>query len=550
MRRDSFVVGAFVLMLGSFVSRILGATYRIIVPILMGGGHMAAVGMGLFGMAAPVYGVLLSASATGLPVAVARMVSARVSVGRSGEARAVLRTALTFVTLVGLVASLALFFGAPWYARQIARDARAEYAVAAVAPAILVVSLGAVFRGFLQGLRQMTPYAVSQVIEQSARVVAIIALVVALMPRGVEWAAAGASFGAAVGGGASLLYLLTQIGSVRRVLASEGEAAPPGAVGVAVGVKGGHARELIGLALPISLSYMVLPLVNFIDALLVPSRLHAAGLGGQATALYGLLNGFATPFMVMPTTFTAALALNLVPAVSEAQARHDDEAVRRRVELAVRLSLIVALPAAAGLAVLATPIESVFFRAPEAGSILLVLATGIVAIGLQQVTAAALQGLGKPVVPMMTLFAGGAAKFVLTYLLVADPAIHVRGAAAATVVAFLLAAFLNAAVLARQGYGVAWGKVLAAPLAAALGMAVLTGVVFKGAVPAAEAVFGTRGGEGAALALAILAGLASYAVLAARTGAVRANDVLALPRVGKSVLRTGRRLGFWKEGEA
>lgn len=552
MRQESFVVGAFVLMLSSLISRVLGATYRIIVPLLMGGGHQGAVGMGLYGMAAPIYGVLLSVSATGLPVAVARMVAARVSVGEARAAQRVFRAAFGLVAAVGGLFALALFAGAPWYARHVARDERAALAVAAVAPAVLFVSLGAVYRGFLQGLRQMTPYAVSQVVEQLARVTAILVLVVLLMPAGVEWAAAGASFGATVGGVGALAYLVWQYRRVSREL--RGGTAPAGTAAATARHSGAEAsqatasadlRELLSLAVPISLSYMVMPLVTFIDALLVPSRLHAAGLGGEATALYGLLSGFAAPFMIMPTTFTAALALNVVPAVSELQARRDAAGIRARLGLGARLALIVTLPAAAGLAALSTPIETVIFHAPEAGPLLFILSFGAVAIGLQQVTAAALQGLGRPAVPMATLFVGAAVKFVLTYVLAGEPGLNVAGAAIATVAAFACAAVLNAAYLARLGYGVPWWRAGAAPAFSAAAMGVAVAVAFDGVDALARRLVGDTVGGPVAVGVAVAAGVALYGILAARTGAVRPEDVQSLPRVGGLLVRVGRALRLW-----
>ncbi|MBE3589733.1 MAG: polysaccharide biosynthesis protein [Firmicutes bacterium] len=544
MRQESFVVGAFVLMASSLFSRVLGATYRILVPLLMGGGHQGAVGMGLYGMAAPIYGVLLSVSATGLPVAVARMVAARVSLGRARAAQRLFRAAFVLVALVGGAFALALFFGAPWYARHVARDARAAPAVAAVAPAVLFVSLGAVYRGFLQGLRRMTPYAVSQVVEQLARVGSILLLVVLLLPEGVEWAAAGAAFGATLGGVAALAYLVRQHRQALRELAAAGPR-DAGAAGAGEAGAAADLRELISLAVPISLSYMVMPLVTFIDALLVPSRLHAAGLGREATALYGMLSGFAAPFMIMPTTFTAALALNVVPAVSELQARGDRAGVRARIALGVRLALLVTLPAAAGLAALATPIETVIFRAPAAGPLLFILSFGSVAIGLQQVTAAALQGLGRPTVPMLTLFFGAAVKFVLTYVLTGRPEVNVAGAAVATVAAFASAAALNALALARLGCGVSWWRAGAAPAVSAALMGLGVAAAFDAVDAALRRLAGDAAGGPLAIAVAVAAGVAIYGVLAARTGAVRPEDVQSLPRVGRTLVRLGRALRLW-----
>ncbi|MBT9259422.1 MAG: polysaccharide biosynthesis protein [Clostridiales bacterium] len=534
MRRESFLVGTLVLVVASLVSRGLGALYRFIVPILMGGGAVAAVGMGLYQMAAPIYGVLLSASATGLPSAVARMVAARLSLDRPRQALGVFYQAFLLVALVGGAAALLLFFGAPFYAQTIAKDARATLTVQAIAPAAFFVSLASIMRGFLQGLRRMTPLAASQVVEQLSRVGSIVVLVVVLLPYGIEWAAAGVSLGATVGGLASLLYLVAQFQRVLR----EWPAAERRPLW-----ERGALRELLGLAVPISFSYMVQPLVMFIDALVVPTRLHQAGLGAEATALYGYLSGFATPFMVLPTTFTAALAMNLLPALSELQARQDEAGIRRRLAAGLRLTFLLSFPSAAGLLVLATPIESAFFRAPQAGPLLAILSLGVLGISLQQVSAAALQGLGRPLFPMITLFFGGALKLLLTWSLTGYPSLNVKGAALATVLAFFLAGSLNLAFLHRSGYGVPWRQLLPGPLLASSLMGAGVAAFFYGFQFLWQPL--GRGGEVLGLALAILLGMLLYGFMAGRLGVVQPSDVENLPRVGPRLVRLGYRLGLW-----
>ncbi|MDI3269165.1 MAG: polysaccharide biosynthesis protein [Bacillota bacterium] len=534
MRRESFLVGTLVLVAASLVSRGLGALYRFIVPVLMGGGQVAAIGMGLYQMAAPIYGVLLSASATGLPSAVARMVAARFSMDRPQQALGVFYQALILVAAVGGGAALLLFFGAPLYAELIAKDARAALTVQAIAPAAFFVSLASILRGFLQGLRRMTPLATSQVVEQLSRVASIVVLVLLLLPYGIQWAAAGVSVGATVGGLASLLYLVFQFRKVLREW-PQGERQPLWECGAL--------RELLGLAIPISFSYMVQPLVMFIDALVVPTRLHDAGLGAEATALYGFLSGFATPFMVLPTTFTAALAMNLLPAMSELQARGDEQGILRRLFSGLRLTFLLSFPSAAGLLVLATPIESVFFRAPQAGPLLAILAFGVLGISLQQVSAAALQGLGRPLFPMLTLFFGGALKLILTWILTGYPALNVKGAALATVLAFFLTGGLNIFVLHRLGYGIPWRRLAPGPLFSSL----LMGVAVAGFYYGLQMIWQPlgRGGELLGLAGAILLGIFLYGWMAARWGVVRPSDLEQVPRIGGRLVSWGYRLRLW-----
>src|SRR5579875_3788342 len=199
MRRASFLRGALILVAGSLASRGLGAVYRFILPSLMGGGEQAAYGMGLFGMAYPIYTGILDLSAVGVPLAISKRVAENVARGQHGAATRVFRVAFGILAVVGLVFSGLLALVAKPYARYVTLDPNAAISILAIAPAIFFASLEIGYRGFFQGMQHMAPQSVSQVVEQLVRILTMFALAVLLLPHGIEYAAAGASFGAVTG---------------------------------------------------------------------------------------------------------------------------------------------------------------------------------------------------------------------------------------------------------------------------------------------------------------------------------------------------------------
>lgn len=528
MQRRSFLRGAFILVAGSLASRALGAVYRIVLPILMGGGQRAAYGMGLFMLAYPVYTVMLNLAAVGVPLAISKLVSEHMARGdRSGAAR-VFRVSLLALALIGLASSLLLAALASPVAYAFAHDPRAAISILAIAPAIFFVSLETAYRGFFQGLQHMGPQAVSTVVEQIGRIGTMFLLAALLLPFGIQYAAAGASFGAVTGAVAGLIYLLRVFR--RDAVARPVRTARPADI---------PARRVLGqvaaLAVPISLAGIVLPLMNLMDAAVVPNRLLSSGFGArEAVTLYGVFTSYAMPFIVAPTILTSSLSVSLVPSVSEALALDQREVLQARAATGLRVTILVLLPSAVGLMLLGHQIPQLFFHSAQAALPLIILAPAVLFMGTQQVTSGILQGLGFPGTPMRNLIVGGILKFVLTWTLVAVPAINISGAAVGTTVAFLAAATMNVvAVQRRVGRPLQLGRMVAAPALAAAAMAL--------------SVWGTllvlhHVGLLVATAGAIMAGVVVYAVALLAVGGVRSRDLQLVPRIGPQLARQFERM--------
>lgn len=445
MRRQSFLQGALILAVGGLLSRVLGAVYRIILPMLFG--PEKDYGMGLLQYSMGVYTVALTLSSMGIPLAIAKLVSERAARNDPGGAIRVYQVAGRVLAALGAAFTVAMV-GAAFYFQQV-YDPKALVSMLAVAPAIFVVSIMSALRGLFQGMQIMTPFAASQVIEQIVRILTMFALAIVLLPIGVEFAAAGASFGAVTGAVAGLLYLLVVYRRHRAALLPEGPFTEATAESA-----GSLIREVLGLAVPMSLAALAFPLFSLVDTMVVPLRLHAIGLSTEAaTAALGVLNQMAMPFVNLPLVFTTALALSVVPAVSEARAAGQQDKIRRITIASQRVTMMISLPAVVGLMLLATEIPSILWGAPHVGGPLRILAPAALFIGLQQVSSGTLQGLGYPTVPVRNLMSGVVVKLAATWFLTAQPSLGINGAATASAAGFLTAAALNMASVHRRAGG-------------------------------------------------------------------------------------------------
>ncbi|MGE5454761.1 MAG: putative polysaccharide biosynthesis protein [Methylocystaceae bacterium] len=432
--KQSFIKGAAILAAAGALSKVLGALYRIPLARMIGG-----EGMGLYQMAYPIYTTILSLATAGVPVAISVLVARKEAQGYSGDSKRLMSLSLVLLGGVGLLLAIIVYLAAPWLATEVLHEPRAALAIAAIAPAIVFAALMAVLRGYFQGYQWMIPTAVSQVVEQVFRVILVLVLAFWLLPRGLAYAAAGATFGAVIGGVAGLSVLvgfyawyqqhekknLTQY----RVSGQNSKAL---------------AAEMIKLAIPVSLGSVVVPLVQMLDAIIVPGRLAAIGFTtARATELYGQLSGMASVLINLPTIFTISIATSLVPAVSEAIASQGKGLAVERINNGLRLAAIIAWPSAIGLFVLAGPIMDLLFATPEAGLPLMPLAFSILVLAVFQVTSSSLQALGRPDLPLKHLLITGIVKVVCNYTLTGVPMLNIVGPAIGTVLAFSIGSAFN-----------------------------------------------------------------------------------------------------------
>ena len=519
MSKDTFIRGAMILTIAGIIVKIIGAVNRILLSRLLGG-----EGIGLYQMAYPIYLLALSISSAGLPVAISIMVAEKNAIRDYIGAQRVFKISSLALTVTGFVFSLLLYVGAHWLVDTgLVRDPRAYWALVALSPAIFIVTIVSCLRGYFQGLQEMKPTAISQILEQLFRVVTMIAFAVLLLPYGLEYAAAGATFGAFPGALIALvalgIFYYRDRHERRRMLADQDTTLPRESLKTIL-------KRLLVLALPVSLANIMLPVVANIDLFVVPHRLAVAGYSvEESTELFGYLTGMATSLVNLPTILTASLAASLVPAISAAYMVHDRAQIFRRTDVAMRIANILTIPSYVGLCVIATTISLMLYATPNAGSSIQIMSFGIFLLGVQQVTTGILQGMGRTAIPLINMVVSAVVKFVLNWTLTAIPALGIQGAAWATNADFGVAALLNLYFLHKYlDYRMDWQHT-ARIFAAAIGMGVFTYFGYTSLVTAVHSnTLATLG--------AIIIGMIVYTVGLILAKGISSKDVAMLPKIG------------------
>jgi stage V sporulation protein B len=524
-KTESFMRGALMLTLAALVSRLLGAFYKPIIARIFApfDGHAGAVGIGLTQVPLTTYQVILSFTSVGLNVGISRLVAERMALGDAKGAKRVFRVSLTLMAALGLSAGLVLWFGAPWIAGFFSKDLMETVpGFRATAPALVITSIMAAYRGLFQGFQEMTPNAVSQIVEQVVRVSAGVILTYIFVQRSVPLGAAGFNWGDVIGALAGLLYLLFLVRQAREHMWE----IPPDAVVVPQSGQespGKLVRKILAVAAPIAVAGAVVPLMMQADTLFVFRALAKVGMTGEdQQAQYGLLtNAFMIAYL--PAVFTSAIYTSLLPAITRSMTLGQVDQARKKAVQAYRMTMLVAIPAQVGLYVLATAVYAFLFGDTTGGAVMAAISWAVVPIMLQQTTSGVLQGAGRIILPVRNFVIGAVVKAVLTYWLTVP--FGIDGAAWSTAVGFAVAAILNIIQVERMlGRTLKTRSMILKPLAAALVMA--------GAIWAARVFLHVRGGHVGTLVLIVLGG-AVYGVVILLVGGIKLQEIESIPKVGR-----------------
>ena len=435
--KSSFLSGVIILTVSNILVKIAGLFFKIPMNHIVGD-----TGMGYYNSAYSIYTFFYMLSTAGLPVAITVMVSENRSIGNKDGAQRVYKLALLIFSVIGVVSFSLLFFFADELAELIRSD-RSAFSVMAAAPTMLFICISSAYRGYFQGCGNMTPTAISQLIEAVGKLVFGIAGAGYAIRFGypVHIVAAFAVFGLTLGSFLGMIYVVI-IKMVRKKRdIKEGstfinrEKTPVGAV----------LARFIKISLPITVSSSVMSLTNMIDTAMIQRILRNNGIGEEAAAtLFGNYTSLAVPMFNLPPVLVYPIAYSLVPVVASSVALRLKEKTETACERAFRYSIIIGLPCALGLSVLADPILCLLYKdssAHMASPLLSLLAPSSVFICILAVTNSILQGCGKESKTVVSMLCGAVIKCASSAVLLSK--IGISGAPVSTFLCYLTVTALN-----------------------------------------------------------------------------------------------------------
>lgn len=375
-------------------------------------------GNAIYGSGFQIYALLLTISSVGVPNAVSKLVSERVAIGDHKGAHKIFKIAIVTFGIIGFLCSMFLYLGAQKIANNWIQIPEAEMSLVTLAPSIFFVSLICVIRGYFNGRECIKVTANSQIVEQTFKTLLTVILVeMVAVISGVDTTimAAGANLATTLSSILCFAYLYMYYISVRKQIARE--------VKNTVNYKYKGIRkiikEILSVSIPMSLTPVLSTINKNIDSMTVVRGLKNFLTESAAKAQYGILTGKVDTLVTLPMSFNIAFTTALVPAVSSAKATGDIRAAKKRIEFSLLVTILIGLPCTIGMIIFAEPILRLLFPNQEAGGFILqVSSTSILFIVLEQTISGILQGIGKTLVPAISLGIGVVIKLILNTILI------------------------------------------------------------------------------------------------------------------------------------
>lgn len=421
----SFFSGVMILTVANLMVKVIGLLYKIPLTNMLGD-----EGMGYFNTAYQIYSWLYMFSTAGLPVAMSMMISRFNAEGKQAEKRRLLLLTLCVFLAIGLTGSIIMMLLCRQLAGFIAADL-SYLCILAISPALFFVCISSTLRGYFQGHSNMLPTAISEILESVGKAALGIFLGGYALKQGlpIYQVAAYSIIGVSAGVAAGAIFLALAKLTGKRDAGNNAEKADTIQT---ESVESGKSllKTLFTIAIPVMISASLLSASSMIDTLVIIRRLIKTGVAESAAiAMYGNYTSYCVTLFNLPPVLIYPIVNSLIPIVSSAKAVGDEKKAERIMTVALRLSAVIALPCAFGLATLSEPILKLIFEnaasAEMAAPLLSTLAPSIFLIGVMAVSNGILQACGMQKYTLISMPAGAAVKAILAYLL---PSLTIGGA--------------------------------------------------------------------------------------------------------------------------
>ncbi|MDD3414008.1 MAG: polysaccharide biosynthesis protein [Lachnospiraceae bacterium] len=405
-KSSNFIVQGGILAIAGIITRIIGMIYRIPVNNIIG-----TEGNGYYSAAFQVYSIMLLISSYSLPLAVSKLVSARISKGQYKNAQRIFKGALLFSFVTGGIVCILIFLGSNFFATKIMSEPLSAIALKIFAPTLLIVAIMGVIRGYFQGMGTMVPTAVSQIVEQIVNAVVSILAATYLFHYGKKvadilrndsyapaYGAAGSTLGTSVGAFIGLIFLIIVLLLIGKTLHKQSLKDQTGKL------ESYHLvlKILLLTVVPVIFSTAIYNISDLLDNSIFNKIMIQKGFESTKASIWGTYTGEYKLLLNVPIALANAMSASTVPVLSKYIALGNRKVVKKRISSAMRFTMFIAFPCAVGLGVLALPIMSMLFHEGYdlAAKLMQMGCVNIVLFSISTLSNGILQGINKMKIPV------------------------------------------------------------------------------------------------------------------------------------------------------
>lgn len=546
-REGAFLVQGAILASAGIITKIIGVIYRIPLINIMGD-----QGQAYYGIAFEIYAIALLLTSYSLPLAVSKLVSARVAKGERRNAFRVFKAALIFAITAGTAIGLIVFFGSDFIAGKIMAMEPSKYALRVLAPCLLVVAVMGVIRGYFQGLGTMLPTAISQILEQIVNAVVSVVGASYLFEFGKKaaetkakeylpaaYGAAGGTLGTLCGAIAGLLFLAFVFLAYRKIIKRQ--------------LRRDHSRYqesysdiftvLFYTITPVILSTAVYQSTKILDAGIFSNIMDVQGMAKEKyETLWGMYTGKFNTLVNVPLAIANAVGASVIPSLTAAVTSGNRKLVYSKIQLATRFTMIISIPSMVGCMVLARPVLDLLFSGNNKVPTLLLI-TGsltIVFYSLSTITNAMLQGVNRMTIPIRNAAISLVIHLVALFIMLVAFKMNIFAVIGGTIVFSFSMCVLNQRALHREiGYKQEKMKTFVIPLMASI----IMGVVALISQMILEIILPQK----IATVLTLFVAVIVYGIALLLLGGLTEEEILAMPK-GHLLVKVLKKVHLLKEG--
>lgn len=543
----AFLIQGAILASAGIITKVIGLIYRIPLINIMGD-----QGQAYYGIAFEIYAIALLLTSYSLPLAVSKLVSARVAKGERRNAFRVFKAALLFAITAGTLIGLIVFFGSDFIAGKIMAMEPSKYALRVLAPCLLVVAIMGVIRGYFQGLGTMLPTAISQILEQIVNAVVSVVGASYLFEFGKKaaetkakeylpaaYGAAGGTLGTLTGAIAGLLFLIFVFLAYKKIIKRQ------------LRRDQSRYREsysdiftvLFYTITPVILSTAVYQSTKILDAGIFSNIMDVQGMPKEEyETLWGMYSGKFNTLVNVPLAISNAVGASVIPSLTAAVTSGNRKLVYNKIQLATRFTMIISIPSMVGCMVLARPVLDLLFSGNnKIPAILLVSGSvTIVFYSLSTITNAMLQGVNRMTIPIRNASISLGIHLVSLLIMLVAFKMNIFAVIGGTIVFSFSMCVLNQRALHREiGYRQERMKTFVIPLMASIIMGIVALIVqmlLEFLLPQKLATVFT-------LVIAVLV----YGVALLLLGGLTEEEIRSMPK-GNSIVKLLKKVHLLREG--
>ncbi len=532
-KHANYIIQGSILAIASIVVRMIGLLYRVPLTNILGN-----EGNGIYSNAYEIYSILLLISSYSLPLAVSKLVSATIAKKQYQNAYRYFKRAFVFAFVVGLSVGLLTYVCADFFAGTLLKSPLSAYGLRVLAPCIFLVALMGVFRGYFQGLGSTVPTAVSQIIEGIVNAIVSVAAAKILFDIGlksvehpeelsVAYGAAGGTLGTTMGALFGLAVLVIIFFMYRRVVKRSLKRDRTGIVDSDRQIY----KLLILTIVPVVLSTAVYNISNVLDQGVFNNLMLIQGFTRKEyNSMWGAFSGRYRLLTNVPIAIASALAASTIPSITVARVSGDKKDMMQKIQDSIRFTMVLTIPCAVGLTVLAGPILRLLWSSgnAEAEIMLMVGSISVALYGLSTLTNGILQGIDRMRIPVRNALISLALHLVVLVLLLQVFKTGIYAVVFANIFFAAMMCFLNGSAIRKEcGYKQEIKKTFLIPAISSLIMGALSLIVQL----ACSGLIGDR----MATVVALVVAVCSYFVLLIRLGGVNEEELHRFPKGGMLV---------------